>query len=78
MKEIKVSTSSWMKSNGLFPTFNGWAEGYGALSYSYRDKQKLIDYIKNQKEHHAKESFEDEFRILLVEAGIVIDERFFP
>jgi len=29
MREIKVSSSLWMKSSRLFPTFKGWAVGYG-------------------------------------------------
>jgi putative transposase len=78
MREIKASTSSWMKSSGLFPAFNGWAEGYGSLTCSYKDKVRLIDYIKNQQEHHRKEPFEDEYRNLLKESGIEIDERYFP
>jgi hypothetical protein len=42
------------------------------------DSARLIDYIKNQQEHHKKKSFEDEYRILLMESGIKIDERYFP
>jgi hypothetical protein len=38
----------------------------------------LIEYIKNQQEHHKTVSFEDEYRQLLLEAGITPDERFFP
>ena len=78
MREMKVATSVWMKESGLFPVFNGWAEGYGAFSCSYMDSARLIDYIKNQQEHHKKKSFEDEYRILLMESGIKIDERYFP
>ncbi len=78
MREIKASSSSWMKSSGLFPSFNNWAEGYGSFTCSYGDKLKIIDYIKNQKEHHRKESFEDEYRTILRESGITIDEKYFP
>jgi hypothetical protein len=39
---------------------------------------RLIDYIKNQQEHHRKKTFEEEYRILLMESGVKIDERFFP
>jgi len=57
---------------------NGWAEGYAALTCSYMSVDKLIEYIKNQQEHHRKKSFEEEYRRLLMESGINIDERFFP
>ncbi len=78
MREIKVSSSIWMKASSYFPEFNGWADGYGAFTCSYMDMGRLIDYIKNQQEHHRKKSFEEEYRNLLIESGIKIDERFFP
>ncbi|MCX6254895.1 MAG: transposase [Bacteroidia bacterium] len=78
MREVKVSSSLWMKSSDLFPAFNGWAEGYGSFTCSYMDIGRLIDYIKNQKEHHREKTFEEEYRILLLESGIKLDEKFFP
>jgi Fe2+ transport system protein FeoA len=38
----------------------------------------LIEYIKNQQVHHKTVTFEDEYRQLLLEAGITPDERYFP
>jgi hypothetical protein len=38
----------------------------------------LIDYIKNQQEHHKKKSFDEEYRNLIMQSGIKIDERYFP
>jgi REP element-mobilizing transposase RayT len=78
MREVKTSTSVWMKGSGYFPIFDGWADGYGSFTYSYMDMGRLIDYIKNQQEHHEKKTFEEEYRSLLLESGIKIDERFFP
>ena len=78
MRDVKVSTSLWIKSNGLFPAFKGWAEGYGSFTCSYKDLDRLVEYIKNQKEHHKKITFEEEYRILLLEYGITPDEKFFP
>ena len=78
MREIKVSSSLWMKKSGFFPAFKGWAVGYGSFTCSYMDLDRLIEYVKNQQEHHKKISFEEEYRNLLNEYGIPIDERFFP
>jgi REP element-mobilizing transposase RayT len=78
VREIKVSTSIWMKSSGLFPSFKGWSEGYGSFTCSYMDLGRLIDYVKGQQEHHGKKTFEEEYRSLLRESGITIDERYFP
>ena len=78
MRELKVSTSMWKKSGELFPSFNGWADGYGSFTCSYMDMGRLIDYIKSQQEHHTKKTFDEEYRNLLMESGIKIDERYFP
>jgi putative transposase len=78
VKEIKTSSSNWIKRNGLFPSFDGWSEGYASPTCSFRDLDIIIEYIKNQKNHHFKESFEEEYRKLIEEAGIMIDETYFP
>lgn len=76
VKDIKVSSSQWMKESGKFPEFKGWQEGYGAFTYSVKEKNKVIDYIKSQKEHHRSESFYDEYKRLLIENGIEFDEKY--
>ena len=78
MREIKTSTSIWIKHRNKFPGFSGWADGYAALTYGLRDKDRIVNYIKNQQVHHMQESFEDVYRRLLIGNGIVIDERYFP
>ena len=54
VKSIKVASSIWIVHSGYFPKFRGWAEGYGAFTYAYRDKAMIMKYIGNQKEHHRK------------------------
>jgi REP element-mobilizing transposase RayT len=76
IKEIKTASNRWMKESGNYPEFISWAEGYCALTYTYRDKEMIINYIKKQKEHHQVEKFEDEYRSLLRESGIDADERY--
>lgn len=76
VKEIKVATNAWMKTSGKFSIFEGWQDGYGAFTYSYKEKSILIRYIKNQKTHHDIESLEEEYRRLLKENGVAYDERY--
>jgi REP element-mobilizing transposase RayT len=78
MRDIKVSSSIWMKNSKLFPSFKGWEDGYGSFTCSYSDINRLIEYIKNQQEHHKKVTFEEEYRMILLEAGITPDEKYFP
>ena len=75
---IKTDSSHWLKNNSKFPAFSGWAQGYAALTYAWRDRDIIVDYIKNQREHHSKTDFSAEYRMLLEEHGISIDDKYFP
>jgi REP element-mobilizing transposase RayT len=77
MREIKTSSSVWLKQQSDFKKFEGWADGYAALTKSYHDKIRVLKYIKNQQDHHKTESFSNELRRLIEEEGIDIDERYF-
>ncbi|SHK28527.1 IS200/IS605 family transposase [Chryseobacterium polytrichastri] len=76
VKDIKVSSNLWIKQSGLFPDFEEWQSGYGAFTYSEREKDMIINYIKNQKEHHENESFEVEYKNLLKSNGVEFDEKY--
>jgi REP element-mobilizing transposase RayT len=78
MREVKASSSLWMKNSMFFPSFIGWEEGYGSFTCSYKDLSRLIEYIKTQEEHHKKVTFEEEYRKILLDSGITPDEKYFP
>ena len=75
VRDIKLSTSQWIKQNrDLFPQFAGWGREYGAFTYALRDKQMVINYIQNQREHHQRKTFENEYRKYLEHAGLEWNE----
>jgi len=76
VKDIKVASSSHIKKTGLFKGFIGWQEGYGAFTYSVKEKDRLIEYVKNQQQHHAKRTFRDEYKKLLEKHQIEFDEKY--
>ena len=76
VKDIKTGTSKWIKENAVFPGFTHWQDGYGAFTVSYSDKDAVIEYIKNQPEHHKRVSFKDELREFLVKHGVKFDEKY--
>ena len=76
VKTIKVASSIWMKESDLFPEFTFWQEGYGAFTYSIREKDMIINYIKNQKRHHKSEVYIEEYKRLLRENDIDFDEKY--
>jgi putative transposase len=78
MRDMKSISSGWMKETGKFSEFKGWADGYAAFTYAWKDKDMIVNYIKNQQEHHKNETFEEELKRLLEEFGIEYDEKYFP
>jgi REP element-mobilizing transposase RayT len=75
--DLKISTNNYMTEHReQFPMFKKWSEGYCALTYSAREKEQVMRYIINQKEHHHKLTAREELILILNEAGIEFDERF--
>jgi REP element-mobilizing transposase RayT len=76
IKDVKTGSSLWIKENSVFRNFTHWQDGYGAFTHSKAQINALIEYIKGQEEHHRRTTFAEEYRKLLVEAGIEFDERY--
>ena len=57
VKMLKVDTNKFMAAHPDFQLFNGWGEGYFAVSVSPSDKDAVIQYIVNQEQHHLKSDF---------------------
>ena len=76
IQKIKGNTSNWIhKSFPLLEKFN-WQNGYGAFSVSYSKIGDVRRYIENQREHHRKKTFQEEFIEFLKKHGIEYDERY--
>ena len=76
VKDIKLASSDFIKKEGIFTNFTGWQDGYGGFSYSISAKEHLIEYVKNQKEHHKKLDFREEYLNLLREHKVDFDEKY--
>ena len=76
IKDIKLASTEHIKMQHLFPAFNGWQDGYGAFTYSVKEKERLVHYVQNQEEHHRKKTFKDEYIELLHEHGVEFDEKY--
>ena len=76
VKAVKTGSSKWIKEENVFPQFSHWQDGYGAFTHSIREKNPLIDYIKDQENHHRRVDYLDEYRTLLQDAGIEFDEKY--
>jgi len=76
IRDLKTSTTAWIKKNEVFDRFTGWQNEYGAFTKSHSEHNVVIDYIKGQKEHHQTISFIDEFKRLLTKEGISFDSKY--
>jgi putative transposase len=76
VEEVKTNTSKWIKTKA--PEFRNfhWQRGYGAFSIGQSNVAALKRYIRNQKEHHQRVTFQDEYRKVLKAYGIEFDERY--
>jgi REP element-mobilizing transposase RayT len=75
VEEIKKGSSKWMKAEGREPKFS-WQAGYGAFSIGESQLDAVVSYIQNQKEHHRKMTFYEEYRKLLEKYNVPYDEKY--
>jgi REP element-mobilizing transposase RayT len=75
VKDIKRNSTRTIKEN-WFPSFQGWQVGYAAFTQNLSDKKRLADYIANQKDHHQKSSFKQEYITLLEQHKIEFEEKY--
>jgi REP element-mobilizing transposase RayT len=76
IKDIKLASSDFIKNERIFPQFNGWQSGYSAFTESIKAKERLMNYIKNQEEHHKNVTFLEEYKALLEEYEIEFDPKY--
>ncbi len=76
VQEVKQGSSKWVKTmDDRYADFY-WQDGYGVFSVSPKRVDTVIEYINNQRIHHQKMSFKDEYRKFLKNCGIDFDERY--
>jgi REP element-mobilizing transposase RayT len=76
VKEIKRTSSSWVKETPHRLGNFYWQGGYAAFSVSQSNIQEVVTYIENQEEHHKRVTFQDEYRAFLKAYSIDYDERY--
>lgn len=76
MEIVKANSSKWI--HDMFPSKDnfGWQDGYGAFSVSKSSEDMVIQYIRNQQEHHRKKSFQEEFIDFLNKYGVEYNENY--
>jgi putative transposase len=76
VKEVKRSSSLWLKTQSSDLHDFAWQNGYGVFSIGFSQVGTVRNYIAGQEAHHRKISFQDEFREFLKRYEIEFDERY--
>lgn len=75
MRLVKGDSAEFINKEKLTIGKFSWQEGYGAFSNSRSQINKVVKYIRDQKQHHTKLSFRDEYLELLNKYEVDYDER---
>jgi putative transposase len=70
VREIKKSSNEFINEKKFSRSKFQWQEGYGAFSYGLSALDNVIGYINNQKEHHKKQTFREEYKDFLTKFQI--------
>jgi len=77
IKDIKEATHVMIcRESSLFQNFPGWQIGYSGFTYHISSKDSLINYVKNQEEHHKTVSYKEELIRMLNEHDVGFKEEY--
>jgi hypothetical protein len=76
LAKVKANSSKWVNDHKVKNREFGWQEGYSAFSVSESQLPTLIAYVRNQKQHHRKQSYQEELLVLLERHRIEYDPRY--
>ncbi len=76
MQMLKSTSSKWINDNKKVRGRFEWQSGYGAFSYSRSQRDRVINYIMNQEEHHSHKTFKEEYLAMLKDFEIDFDEQY--
>jgi len=76
MRLVKGDSSEFINKNRFTQTKFQWQEGYGAFSNSYSQIDAVVKYIINQKNHHQKKTFRNEYLDMLKDYAVDFNEQY--
>jgi putative transposase len=76
MQDVKGDSSKWIHEKGLIKGKLEWQAGFGGFSYSISQIDAVVKYINNQKNHHKRKTFIQEYLEFLEKFKVPFDERY--
>ena len=76
LRDLKANSSGWMHDAFPEARFFSWQNGYAAFTVSASQISAVGKYIADQERHHARRTFEEEFKEMLHANEIEFDQRY--
>jgi len=76
LQDIKEYSSKWINANKFVMGHFNWQAGYGAFSYSHSQIDIVVKYIQDQKRHHQKKTFRQEYIEFLEKFHVEYNDRY--
>ena len=76
LRDFKANSSGWIHDTFSSLRDFAWQEGYAAFTVSQSAVPKVVEYVRNQQQHHRKMTFREELIALLKRHGIKYDEKY--
>ncbi len=76
VQKLKANSSKFINQKEWMHYDFAWQKGFGAFSYSKSQTKQVVDYILNQKEHHKKKSFKEEYHDFLERFEVDYDPKY--
>ncbi|MGN7785146.1 IS200/IS605 family transposase [Niabella sp. 22666] len=76
VRDVKANATSFINDKRWIEGHFEWQRGFGAFSYSESQVNAVVNYVLNQREHHEKKTFREEYIELLKEFDIDFDNKY--
>jgi REP element-mobilizing transposase RayT len=76
MSIVKANSSKWINEQHFVKGKFQWQSGYGAFSHSKSQRDRVINYIMNQEEHHKVKTFKEEYLKMLSDFEVEYDDKY--
>lgn len=76
VRDVKSNSSKYLNDHFLLGCNFSWQTGFGAFSYAKSQSQQVVNYIINQKEHHRKKTFKEEYLAFLEKFEIEYEAKY--
>jgi len=76
VRDIKAGSSGWINKRNFVKEKFRWQEGFGAFSYGNSQLSRVVNYIKNQEQHHKAKTFREEYMQFLEKFNVEYDNQY--